>query len=88
MTPAGDLGKLAALGLPIQYGLGYQLPREEGEMMGAGSFGHDGAGGRAAFAHPESGVAAAFVANTMSNGFAGPDPRWAWMAELRKAIVA
>ena len=55
-------------------------------MLGEGSFGHDGAGGRMAFAHPESGTAAAYVANTMSSGFAGPDPRWAWMEELRKAI--
>ncbi|HXQ13203.1 MAG TPA: serine hydrolase domain-containing protein [Caulobacteraceae bacterium] len=87
MVPAGDLGKLQ-LGLPTRYGLGYQLAREATEMLGEGSFGHDGAGGRIAFAHPESGVAAAYVANTMSSGFAGADPRWAWMAELRKAIAA
>ena len=87
MVPAGDLGKLQ-LGLPTRYGLGYQLAREPTEMLGEGSFGHDGAGGRIAFAHPESGTAAAYVANTMSSGFAGTDPRWAWMAELRKAIAA
>ena len=89
MTPAGDLGKLVALGLPGGgYGLGYQLASEATDRMGPGSFGHDGAGGRIAFAHPESGVAAAYVANTMSAGFGGPDPRWAWMAELRKAVAA
>ena len=87
MSPAGDLGKLQ-LGLPTQYGLGYQLARESTQMLGPGSFGHDGAGGRVAFAHPESGVAVAYVANTMSAGFGGPDPRWAWMAELRKAVGA
>ncbi len=87
MVPPGDLGKLQ-LGLPTRYGLGYQLSREPTEMLGEGSFGHDGAGGRMAFAHPESGTAAAYVANTMSNGFAGADPRWAWMAELRRAIAA
>jgi len=87
MVPAGDLGKLQ-LGLPTRYGLGYQLAREATEMLGPGSFGHDGAGGRIAFAHPESGVAAAYVANTMSSGFNAPDPRWAWMAELRTAIAA
>jgi CubicO group peptidase (beta-lactamase class C family) len=76
------------LGLPVQYGLGYQLAREATETLGLGTFGHDGAGGRIAFAHPESGTAAAYVANTMSNGFSGPDPRWAWIAELRKAIGA
>ncbi len=87
MVPAGDLGKLQ-LGLPVRYGLGYQLAREATEMLGKGSFGHDGAGGRIAFAHPESGVAAAYVANTMGAAFVIPDPRWAWMGELRKAIAA
>ncbi len=86
MSPAGDLGKLQ-LGLPTAYGLGYQLAREETEMLGKGSFGHDGAGGRMGFAHPESGVAAAYVANTMPTALAGPDPRWAWIAELRKAVA-
>ena len=88
MTPAGDLGKVAALGLPVHYGLGYQLANGPEDRLGPGSFGHDGAGGRIAFAHPESGVAAAYVANTMSSGFGAPDPRWAWIAELRKAVAA
>lgn len=87
MVPPGDLGKLQ-LGLPTRYGLGYQLSREPTEMLGPGSFGHDGAGGRIAFAHPESGVAAAYVANTMAGGFGGVDPRWSWMEELRKAVAA
>jgi CubicO group peptidase (beta-lactamase class C family) len=85
MSPAGDLDKLQ-LGLPMRYGLGYQLAPEA--MLGEGSFGHDGAGGRLAFAHPESGTAAAFVANTMLTVMGGPDPRWAWKDELRKAISA
>lgn len=88
MSPAGDLGKLAALGLPVRYGLGYQLANADTDRFGPGSFGHDGAGGRIAFAHPESGVAAAYVANTMANGFGAPDPRWSWIAELRKAVAA
>jgi len=88
MSPAGDLGKLAALGLPVHYGLGYQLANGAADRLGPGSFGHDGAGGRIAFAHPESGTAAAYVANTMSSGFGAPDPRWAWIDELRKAIAA
>jgi len=87
MSPAGDLGKLQ-IGLPTRYGLGYQLARDENEHLGPGSFGHDGAGGRLAFAHPESGVAAAYVANTMFSSFTEPDPRWSWMADLRKAVAA
>jgi CubicO group peptidase (beta-lactamase class C family) len=87
MSPAGDLGKLQ-LGLPAWYGLGYQLAHDETEHLGPGSFGHDGAGGRIGFAHPESGTAVAYVANTMSGGLGGVDPRWVWMGELRKAVAA
>jgi CubicO group peptidase (beta-lactamase class C family) len=87
MVPAGDLGKLQ-IGLPTRYGLGYQLAREGAPILGEGSFGHDGAGGRIGFAHPESGVAAAYVANTMSTDPSGPDPRLAWVDELRKAVAA
>jgi CubicO group peptidase (beta-lactamase class C family) len=87
MTPAGDLGKLQ-LGPPLQYGLGYQLARDATTTLGPGSFGHDGAGGRMAFAHPESGTAAAYVCNTMINVLGTPDPRWVWMDALRKAVAA
>ena len=69
--------------------LGYQLAAGADDRLGVGSFGHDvGAGGRIAFAHPESGTAAAYVANTMSSTMGAPDPRWAWIAELRKAVAA
>jgi CubicO group peptidase (beta-lactamase class C family) len=85
MSPAGDLSKLQ-FGMPQQYGLGYEFPRDVLPMLGEGSFGHAGAGGRVGFAHPESGVAAAYVANTMLTVPAGPDPRWSWMDELRKAV--
>jgi CubicO group peptidase (beta-lactamase class C family) len=86
MAPAGDLGKLQ-IGTPLEYGLGYEFPREALPMLGPGSFGHAGAGGRIGFAHPESGVAAAYVANTMLTSPPNvPDPRWSWMEELRKAL--
>jgi CubicO group peptidase (beta-lactamase class C family) len=85
MVPPGDFAKLQ-FGAPTQYGLGYEFPRDVLPMLGPGSFGHAGAGGRIGFAHPESGVAAAFVANTMLTVPNGPDPRWSWMGELAKAI--
>jgi CubicO group peptidase (beta-lactamase class C family) len=85
MSPAGDLGKLQ-LGTPLNYGLGYEFPRDVLPMLGEGSFGHAGAGGRIGFAHAESGVAAAYVANTMLTVMGAPDPRWSWMEELRKAV--
>jgi CubicO group peptidase (beta-lactamase class C family) len=86
MSPAGDLGKLQ-FAPPSQYGLGYEFTKPMLPMLGPGSFGHGGAGGRVGFAHPESGVAAAFVANTMLTAPLGqPDPRWTWMGELAKAV--
>jgi hypothetical protein len=56
-------------------------------MLGAGSLGHDGAGGRVAFAHPEGGVAAAYVTNTMIAAVDFADPHFAWIEELRKAAA-
>jgi len=87
MSPAGDLGKLQ-FGAPLHYGLGYEFAREVTPMLGEGSFGHAGAGGRIGFAHPESGIAAAYVANTMLAVANAPDPRWAWMGELKKAVAS
>ncbi len=86
MSPAGDFAKLQ-FGAPTEYGLGYEFAKPVLPMLGPGSFGHAGAGGRVGFAHPESGTAAAFVANTMLTAPMGePDPRWSWMGELAKAI--
>ena len=39
------------------------LPWAIQPMLGEGSFGHDGAGGSLAFAHPSSGVSFAYVRN-------------------------
>jgi CubicO group peptidase (beta-lactamase class C family) len=86
MVPPGDFAKLQ-FGAPTQYGLGYEFARDVLPMLGPGSFGHAGAGGRIGFAHPESGTAAAFVANTMLAVPNGPDPRWTWMGELAKAVA-
>ena len=73
---------------PQRFGLGFELPRAIEPMLGAGSFGHAGAGGRMAFAHPESGTAVAYVCNSMLwDGFSGPDQRWLpWTKALREAI--
>jgi CubicO group peptidase (beta-lactamase class C family) len=73
---------------PQRFGLGFELPRAIEPMLGEGSFGHGGAGGRMAFAHPESGTAVAYVCNNMLwDGFSGPDERWlGWTKALRKAI--
>jgi hypothetical protein len=68
--------------------LGFELPRPIEPMLGEGSFGHGGAGGRMAFAHPESGTAVAYVCNSMLwDGITGPDERWlGWTKALRGAL--
>jgi CubicO group peptidase (beta-lactamase class C family) len=81
------LAPLAAAG-PQRFGLGFELPRAIEPMLGEGSFGHGGAGGRMGFAHPESGTAVAYVCNSMLwDGFTGPDQRWLkWTKALREAV--
>jgi CubicO group peptidase (beta-lactamase class C family) len=84
----GQLAKLAA-GPGQMFGLGFELPSETKPMLGPGSFGHGGAGGRLGFADPETGIAAAYVCNTMRVSMAGPDPRWVpWLTALREAVGA
>jgi CubicO group peptidase (beta-lactamase class C family) len=63
---------------PPRFGTGFQLPRPTIDaMLGPGSFGHTGAGGRLAFAHPETGIAFGFICDTMLwDGLSAPDPRW------------
>jgi CubicO group peptidase (beta-lactamase class C family) len=75
---------LAKLPPAPRFGLGYELSRMVVPMLGEGSFGHAGAGGRLGFAHPESGIAVAYVSSRMDwDGISGPDARWVpWLAAL------
>jgi hypothetical protein len=68
-----------------RHGLGYELPRPSVPMLGEGSFGHAGAGGRLACALPRTGTAVAYTCTNMAwNPMAGPDPRWLpWTTALR-----
>jgi CubicO group peptidase (beta-lactamase class C family) len=56
------------------FGLGFMTSGPFTPMLGAGSFGHAGAGGSLAFADPESGVGFGYVMNKMEMNLAG-DPR-------------
>jgi CubicO group peptidase (beta-lactamase class C family) len=55
-------------------------------LLGPGSFGHPGAGGRLGFADPESGCAVGYACNGMLWDGRTPDPRWAWTQALRAAV--
>ncbi|MDN3260857.1 serine hydrolase domain-containing protein [Streptomyces sp. CSDS2] len=70
-----------------RFGLGFELPRPGEPLLGEGSFGHAGVGGRLGMAHPESGLAVGYVCTAMSwEPSAGPDPRWTqWTAVVREA---
>jgi CubicO group peptidase (beta-lactamase class C family) len=73
-------------GAPQRFGLGFELPRATLPMLGAGSFGHPGAGGRLAFAHPEKGYAAGYACNNLVWDGVNADPRWAWMQALNEVV--
>jgi CubicO group peptidase (beta-lactamase class C family) len=71
--------------VPQRFGLGFELPRETVPMLGDGSFGHPGAGGRYAFAHPERGYAVAYICTNLLWDGATADPRWVpWNTALRE----
>lgn len=74
--------------LKQRFALGYELPYASSPMLGQGSFGQPGMGGRIGFAHPESGTAVAYVCNnTTWNAYAGPDSRWVpWLDALKNII--
>ena len=69
------------------FGLGFELASAPRPMLGAGGFGHSGAGGRLGYANPELGVAVGYACNTMLNNLAGPDVRWvSWTKALEEAL--
>jgi CubicO group peptidase (beta-lactamase class C family) len=86
LGPPGEMAKLGRAG-PQPYGVGFELPSVVKPMLGPGSFGHAGAGGRMGFAHPASGTAVGYACNTMLDSPTGPDPRWVgWTAALHAAL--
>lgn len=62
------------LGYETRYATGFQLSFPFRPMAGEGSFGHYGMGGSVGFAHPERGLAFAYVMNQMLPS-GGVDPR-------------
>lgn len=63
-----------SLAVDSTFGLGYMTSSVFAPFGGAGSFGHNGAGGSVGFADPENGIAAGYVMNRMMEDLTG-DPR-------------
>ncbi|MEV8240381.1 serine hydrolase domain-containing protein [Microbacterium testaceum] len=64
-----------------RWGLGFEISHPLNRMLGDGSFGHSGMGGRLAFAHAPSRTGFAFVGQRMTFPAPGQDPRWALLLE-------
>lgn len=59
-----------------RWGLGFEISHVHCRMLGEGSFGHAGMGGRLAFAHAPTRLGFAFVGQRMLFPTPGADPRW------------
>ncbi|HTN59753.1 MAG TPA: serine hydrolase domain-containing protein [Protaetiibacter sp.] len=70
-----------------RWGLGFELSHTHCPMLGEGSFGHAGMGGRLAFAHEPSGLAFAFVSQRMLFPEPGKDVRWAGILDAVRAAL-
>lgn len=64
-----------------RWGLGFEISHTLAPMLGDGSFGHTGMGGRLAFAHAPSRTGFAFVGQRMRFPVPGTEPRWALLLE-------
>ncbi|KQZ23342.1 MULTISPECIES: serine hydrolase [Microbacterium] len=82
----GPVPQLA--GVPDQqlaeFGLGFWLGSQfpSGRFATGGTFGHPGAGGNIAFAHPASTTAVAYTCTGMWSDGSRPDPRMGWSEPL------
>jgi len=72
----------------MRYGLGYSLPSRVLPLLGPGSFGHAGAGGRLGFALPEKEIALAYVCTSLMPDGGNTDTRWLpWTRALEQAVL-
>jgi CubicO group peptidase (beta-lactamase class C family) len=68
-----------------EFGLGFWLGSQfasTGRFASGGTFGHPGAGGNFAFAHPASGMAVSYTCTGMWSDDSRPDPRLGWADAL------
>lgn len=69
------------------WGLGFEIAHPACPMLGPGSFGHAGMGGRLAFAHAPSRLGFAFVGQQMEFPPPGTDERWAVLLSAVEATL-
>jgi CubicO group peptidase (beta-lactamase class C family) len=74
--------------IPTTFGMGFMTAGTFTPMMGPGSFGHAGAGGSLAFAHPASGVALGYVMNRMDNTLNGDIRAFTLVQAVKEALAA
>lgn len=86
-VPAPEMSVVRSRGIAPRLGLGFQLPTAVNPMLGEGSFGHHGAGGRLGFAHPESGVSFGYVSARFWPDHDGSDPRLVALVEALRASL-
>ncbi|MDR6867457.1 CubicO group peptidase (beta-lactamase class C family) [Microbacterium resistens] len=72
----------------VRWGLGFEISHQHCPMLGDGSFGHAGMGGRLAFAHAPSGLGFAFVGQRMLFPAPGTDVRWTGILSAVRAALA
>lgn len=75
------------LGLPMHYGSGMQLEFPVFPMLGPGSFGHEGAGGSAAFADTAFDAAVGFTTDTYPSVMGASPVLLALLPTIRKCLV-
>jgi CubicO group peptidase (beta-lactamase class C family) len=77
----------AGAGTTSRWGLGFEIAHPANPMLGPGSFGHAGMGGRLAFAHAPSRLGFAFVGQRMSFPPPGEDRRWQRLLTATAAVL-
>jgi len=88
MVATRSIGMDAVLGVPTQFGSGVQLPFPQFPMLSSTSFGHEAAGGSAAFADAESGLSVGFTTSVYPP-FAGASVGFlALMPTIRHCLLA
>ncbi len=86
VTPAGEAD--TCLLAQTTFGMGFMTYGPFSQFAGPGSYGHPGAGGSVACAHPESGLACAYVMNRMASNLAGDVRAQRLVDAARNAAVA